>query len=116
MPRSRRLGASAEDRAAEFLQGMGYTIITRNYVARGISEIDIVAMQDDVLVFVEVKARRSQSLVGPEESVSRAKGKRLWDAANHYLGDVVGCEVTVRFDVVAIDGEDLRHHVDAFRP
>ena len=116
MPRSRRLGATAEDRAAEFLQSLGYTIVTRNYVAPGLSEIDIVAMHGDMLVFVEVKGRKSQSLVGPEESVSPSKQRKLWEAAGHYLGNVVEREVDARFDVIAFDGEEIRHHVDAFRP
>ena len=116
MPRSRRLGATAEDAAANFLQSLGYTIVTRNYVAPGLSEIDIVAMHDNMLVFVEVKGRKSQSLVGPEESVSVSKQRKLWQAASHYLGNVVGREMDMRFDVVAIDGGNLRHHIDAFRP
>lgn len=116
MPRSNRLGASAEDRAAVFLRELGYTIVKRNYVAPGLSEIDIVAMDGEVLVFVEVKERRRGGMVGPEESIGAAKRRRLWLAANHYLGEVVGKEVTARFDVIAFDGDELRHHVDAFRP
>ena len=116
MPRSRRLGATAEDSAADFLRGLGYTIVTRNYVAPGLSEIDIVAMDGDLMVFVEVKERRSGSLVGPEESVSLGKQRRLWAAANYYLGDVVQKEVDARFDVIAFDGGEIRHHIDAFRP
>lgn len=116
MPRSRRLGADAEDLAADFLRGLGYTIITRNYVAPGLSEIDIVAMDGEICVFVEVKERRAGGLVGPEESISYAKQKRLWEAANYYLGTVVEKEVDARFDIVAFDGGKIRHHVDAFRP
>jgi putative endonuclease len=89
MPRSRRLGAGAEDSAAEFLRSLGYTIVTRNFVAPGLSEIDIVAMDGDVCVFVEVKERRTGGLVGPEESVSLSKQRRLWEAASYYLGIVV---------------------------
>ena len=116
MPRSRRLGARAEDIAADFLRSLGYTIVTRNYVAPGLSEIDIVAMDGDICVFVEVKERRFGSLVGPEESVSLSKQRRLWSAANHYLGNVVEDEVDARFDVIAFDGKQVRHHIDAFRP
>jgi putative endonuclease len=117
MPRSNRLGATAEDRAAAYLRNSGYTIVTRNYIAPGLSEIDIIAMtSDDVLVFVEVKERRRGGLVGPEESIGALKRKRLWLAANYYLGEVVGKEVTARFDVIALDGDELRHHIDAFRP
>lgn len=117
MPRSKRLGAEAEDRAAAFLRELGYVIVTRNYVVAGVSEIDIIAMtSDDVLVFVEVKERKRGTLVGPEESIGRLKRKRLWQAANHYLGEVVGKETSARFDVIAFDGKEIRHHIDAFRP
>jgi len=116
MPRSRRLGASFEDVAADFLRDLGYTIVTRNYVVPGLSEIDIVAMDGDVCVFVEVKQRRAKSLVGPEESIGMKKQKRLWNAANYYLGNVVEREIGARFDVVAFDGDEIRHHIDAFRP
>ena len=116
MPRSRRLGARSEDLAADFLRGVGYTIVTRNFVAPGLSEIDIVAMDGEICVFVEVKERRSGGLVGPEESVSLSKQRRLWEAANYYLGTVVGKEVDARFDVVALEGGEIRHHIDAFRP
>ena len=116
MPRSRRLGANSEDLATDFLRGLGYTIVTRNYVAPGLSEIDVVAMEGDVMVFVEVKERRTKSLVGPEESVSLGKQRRLWAAANYYLGTIVEKEVDARFDVIAFDGGEIRHHIDAFRP
>jgi Holliday junction resolvase-like predicted endonuclease len=55
-------------------------------------------------------------MFGPEESVSLYKKKRLWSAANHYLGTVVEKEVDARFDVIAFDGSEIRHHIDAFRP
>jgi putative endonuclease len=73
-------------------------------------------MDGEVCVFVEVKERRPRSMVGPEESVSLSKQKRLWSAANHYLGTVVEKEVDARFDVIAFDGSEIRHHIDAFRP
>lgn len=115
MPRSRRLGSDAEDRAAAHLQAIGYTVVARNVVFPKYSEIDIVCMDGDTVVFVEVKARKSGSIVGPEESIRRDKAARLWASAERYLAEYVGKESEARFDVVAIDGDDLRHHVDAFR-
>ncbi|MBA3725263.1 MAG: YraN family protein [Armatimonadetes bacterium] len=115
MPRNLRMGAHAEDAAASFLEGLGYTLVTRNYHAPQ-AEIDIIAMDGDNLVFVEVKQRKVGSWVSPEESVGLAKQTRLWQAADYYLAEVVGKALPARFDVIAVVGETLRHHKDAFRP
>lgn len=114
MPGPRRLGADAEDRAAAFLVGLGYTIVKRGYKgARG--EIDILALDDDVLVVVEVKERTKSGAV-PEESVTAMKAKRLAAAARQYLQSVEDLEREIRFDLICFDPSGLRHHVDAFRP
>lgn len=115
MPRNKRGGAEAEDLASSFLQSKGYTIVTRNYHAR-VAEIDIVALDGDTVVFVEVRERKAGSFLGPEESVTSAKRRKLWQAAGIYLSEVVGKEADARFDVIAVHGSDVRHHVDAFRP
>lgn len=115
MPRNLRRGAASEDRAAAYLLELGYTIITRNYYAPG-SEIDIVAMDGDTLVFIEVKNRKKGAWASPEEGVSLDKQRRLWDAAGYYVSENLGKECEMRFDVIAIEGESLRHHKDAFRP
>ena len=115
MPEFHRIGAEAEKRAADFLIGQGYTIVRRNFRGGG-SEIDIIAMDGDIVVFVEVRSRRSGAWAGPEESVDEAKQRRLWKTAEFYLAEVAEKEMPARFDVVAIEGETVRHHKDAFRP
>lgn len=115
MPRNRRLGANAEDAAADYVCGLGYTLITRNYQVRG-AEIDMVALDGETLVFFEVRQRQKGGWALPEETVTLAKQKRLWQAAEQYLSDVLGKEAVVRFDVIAIEGDAMRHHKDAFRP
>lgn len=115
MPRSRRLGADAEDKAARFLQEIGYTIVTRNFHAT-MAEIDIIAMDGDTLVCVEVRQRKKGGWDLPEASIGGKKQKKLWEAAEIYLVEVAGKAMPVRFDIVALEGEELRHHKDAFRP
>lgn len=115
MPHARRVGAQAEQLAAQHLREKGYVIIKRNYAATD-AEIDIIALDEETLVFVEVKYRKQGGWETPEESVSPAKQKRLWKAAEQYLAEAVGKEQDMRFDVVAIRGDEVTHYVDAFRP
>lgn len=112
MPNFRRIGREAEDRAAEFLIGKGYTIITRRFSCHG-GELDLVALDGDVLVFVEVKERR-RVVVQPEEAVTATKISRLRRAARHYLSSMGEHERAHRFDLVAISPDEIRHHVEAF--
>jgi putative endonuclease len=115
MPHPRRIGAEAEERAARHLLENGYVLVKRNYVGCD-SEIDLIALDGDCLVFVEVRYRRRGAWESPEESVSISKQRRLWKAAEQYLAEVVGKEISARFDVIALTENDLRHHKDAFRP
>lgn len=110
----RRLGADAEDRAAAHLTSLGYTIIKRGYKGRS-GEIDILALDGNVLVVVEVKERTKP---GPpaEESVTSAKAGRLAAAARQYLQSVDELDREIRFDLICFDSSGIRHHVDAFRP
>jgi putative endonuclease len=84
VPSTRERGAAGEDSAVRFLQQSGYEIIERNYYyQRG--EIDIVAKDGAVLVFVEVKSRRSTYYGAPEESVTPKKQELLRRTAEGYV-------------------------------
>jgi len=111
MPNLRRLGADAEDRAAEYLLGKGYTIVTRRYHGR-YGEIDIIALADDTLVFVEVKERRTPGMA-PEEAVGAKKVARMARAAARFRAETSD-ERAFRFDLIAIDKEGLRHYEGCF--
>lgn len=108
----RRLGAEAEDRAANFLLGLGYTLVTRRFKARR-GELDIVALDGDVLVFVEVKFRRSAN-ANPEAGITNDKVQAFHEAALEYLAKSDFTDPEIRFDVIAIGPERLEHHIDAF--
>jgi len=79
-----RRGEPAENLAAAFLEGQGLKVLERNYRCR-FGEIDIVAASGAVLVFVEVRARRSAAFGGAAGSITAAKRRRLVVAARHYL-------------------------------
>ncbi len=114
----RALGAEGEARAAAHLAARGYRILSRNVRIDGV-EIDLVAARPGLVVFVEVKARRSRARGLPEEAVDARKQARLVRAAAAWLHAHRGVAVRVRFDVVACEFEpdgsvQLRHLEGAF--
>ena len=95
------LGKHGEDLACRELRRRGYAILARRYRARW-GEIDIVAREDDTLVFVEVKTRRNAGFGGPSAAVNFTKQRRLINMARSYLMGVQGPEPPCRFDVVGV--------------
>ena len=110
----RRLGSKKEDEAARFLTGRGLKIIEKNYRDR-FGEIDLIARDGNTLVFVEVKYRKNASAGHPEEAVGISKAKTISKVAAHYMvyRKYPG-PTPVRFDVIAIEGDDIRWHKNAF--
>ncbi len=112
-------GDAAEDRALAWLQRQGLMLVQRHYrVARGPhargGEIDLVMRdRDGTLVFVEVRARRSTAQGGAAASVGAGKRRALLFAAQHFLQRWPS-PPPCRFDVVAIDGEQLQWLPAAF--
>ena len=97
------LGRWGEDCAAAYLGGIGYTVLARNvHSAHG--EIDIVAMKDGLLVFVEVKTRSSHKFAYPEDSVNRRKQVHLLSAAEDYFQLHPESSDSWQFDVIAVEG------------
>ncbi len=107
------IGAAAEETACRHLRKLGYRIVARNWRTR-LGEIDIVARDGDILVFVEVKARSSPGYGGPEAAVGPAKRRRLVSVARCFLS-ATRCELASRFDVVAIEEDEVRVVRDAFQ-
>jgi len=96
----RVLGAEGESRAASHLTSQGYRIVDRNVRAGGV-EIDLVAERGSLVIFVEVKTRRSLRFGAPELAVDAAKRARLVRGAAAWLQDRGGRARRVRFDVAA---------------
>ena len=101
-----RRGEPAENLAAAFLERRGLTILERNYRCR-FGEIDIVARRGALLVFVEVRARRSEAFGGAAGSITAAKRRRLVATARHYLA-TRRVDRACRFDVVLVRGAEQR--------
>ena len=94
----------SEDIAAEFLQRQGLELLVTNYRYRT-GEIDLIMIDDQTLVFVEVKQRRDSQFGRPEESVGMAKQAKLRRTAASYLQRHDRSQSwPCRFDVVAITG------------
>ena len=109
----RRAGRLGEEAAARYLKKKGYRILARNVLYKG-GELDIVARNGKALVFVEVKARAEGAMVPATQAVDRAKARRVIRAAKIYLAEHPEETGPARFDVVAIDGENVTHMEGAF--
>ena len=107
MDRRRETGAGGEQRAVDYLKKRGYAIIERNWRS-GYGELDIVASHKQELVFVEVRTLETKAFGFPEESVGPAKQRKLAQLATAYLQESKH-EGDWRIDVIAIDGQGLRH-------
>jgi putative endonuclease len=95
-------GRASEAAAASFLARRGYDIVARNVWLYG-SEIDVVAWDGDVLVFVEVRSRSHLRFGSPVETVRARKIARIARAAHAYLALHGLTKVPARFDVVGVD-------------
>ncbi len=117
------LGAHGEDRAHRWLRRHGFTVAARNWQPpQGGGEIDIVAWEGDVLVFVEVKSRSSADWSAPERAIDDDKMRALRRAARDYVLRSGADPALTRFDVISITmsatisaaGEKIEHFRDAF--
>ena len=113
------LGADGERLAAIFLQRQGYRILARGHRQR-LGEVDLIAMDGSVVVFVEVKTWRSNGAGDPSEAVDARKQERLTRAALIYLKRRKLLDRAARFDVVSIvwperqSAPEIRHFINAF--
>jgi putative endonuclease len=109
-------GKRGEEQAADYLASKGYIIREKNW-RKGYLEVDLIAEDGSVLVFVEVKTRRDLVHGMPEEAVTRKKEKHLLDAAEAYL-DAKGLQNEVRFDIISVweseSGVRINHIREAF--
>lgn len=100
MAKHNELGTFGEQKAREFLETSGYSILETNY-RYGHLEADILAISDNILVVVEVKTRSSTYFGQPQEFVTKEKQNHLIALANHYLETSL-LDLEVRFDIIAV--------------
>ena len=110
------LGKTGEDLAVNYLENKGYRILDRNWRS-GHNEIDIVAMDGEILVAVEVKTRKSATYGEPETAVTVGKQQMLIRAVDAYIR-YKNLDVDVRFDIISIilneEEQQIEHIEDAW--
>lgn len=114
----RLFGQDGETAAEQYLRRKGYRIIARN-LRSSVGELDLVAEDGAVLVFVEVKARRTQEFGGAVHAVHRKKQEKLVRLASLYLARHHIKDRLCRFDVVLLQGAEettpqIEHIQNAF--
>ena len=101
-------GSWAEDRALAHLRRHGLSLIARNFHSR-FGEIDLIMRQGEVLVFVEVRARRNAGFASPAQSIDEPKQRRLALAASNFLQVRPRyAQLRSRFDAVCVTGANSK--------
>ena len=114
MRNNRSTGSRYEEEAAAFLIREGYEILERNFYCRH-GEIDLIAREGGYLVFAEVKYRRTPMWGCAAASVNRAKQKKIYQCAKMYMKQHgLSFYHPVRFDVIAVDGNEITLIKNAF--
>jgi len=92
-------GRRSEIDGAGYLRSVGYRVIASGYRTRA-GEVDLIAWDNDILVFVEVKSLHSDA--PPEAAVGRRKQERVIRAARSYIAQYRLQDATHRFDILAV--------------
>ncbi len=109
-----RRGKKGEKLAARYLKQQGLRIVANNVSSRR-GEIDLIAKEDEVLVFVEVRLRQKDALVSAAESITPAKLKKCRLAAQAYLQANYDTLPDCRFDAILITEDKGRHEIEWLR-
>jgi len=97
------LGKKGEDLAHRYLQSAGFTVLSRNYrPGGGESEVDIVAKDGPLTVFIEVKSRASADFGSPDRAIGQDKQSRIVRAARRYAARA------------GIEPDPVRHDLNCF--
>jgi putative endonuclease len=118
MAEHNKLGKEGEEIACEYLINKSFKILEKSWRYKH-KEIDIIAQDNNCLVFVEVKTRTENYWGNPEEFVTKSKQKFLINAAEAYIEEI-NFDGNARFDIISIvikNGiEDINHIQEAFYP
>jgi putative endonuclease len=113
--RNKEIGALGERAATDFLRNEGYRVLQCNYLCKA-GEIDIIAEENGVITFVEVKTRSPRAYLPPAEAVDDDKQNRIRKAAKFYLAAFRDIEA-VRYDIVSVwlDDHDKVKNLELIR-
>ncbi|MCR1898126.1 YraN family protein [Irregularibacter muris] len=101
MARNIEVGIIGEKEARKFLSKKGYKIIEQNFRCK-LGEIDIIAKQEDTIVFVEVKTRKNNLFGTPAQAVNKSKQMKIIKTALYYLKIHNEFSKNIRFDVIEV--------------
>ncbi len=107
------VGNAGESIACAYLKKIGYKILERNFRYEG-GEIDIIALDKGVTVFVEVKYRSNLEFGYPADAVTQSKQRKIINGAKSYFVMRRIADFPMRFDVVEVIGSEVNHIIGAF--
>lgn len=114
----RNIGFQGEEEAVRYLVENGYRILARNWQFHHL-EVDIIAENEEFIIFGEVKTRKDKRYGEPETFVTREKQKNIIAAAGAYV-QYFHITKEVRFDIIAVirtpENVEIKHLKDAFKP
>lgn len=109
------IGNKVELEACKFLISQNITIIEQNFKALPYGEIDIIALNNDILIFVEVKYRKSTNFGTAQEMVSCVKQQKIINTAHIFLDrNPHYQDYECSFDVIAVNNNDIEWLKNAF--
>lgn len=109
-------GKSAEDKACIYLKNQGLKVLGRNLLCR-MGEIDILAIDNKTIVFIEVRQRSNNLYGGAAASIGKQKQHKIILTANYFLPRIynyIGHKMVCRFDVIVINNNKLSWFKNAF--
>jgi len=112
------IGKEGEQEALRYIKTKGYEILAMNWKYRKL-EIDIIAKYNNEIIIAEVKTRDWNSIMDPEEAVTKKKQKNIVKAANAFILENE-IDLNVRFDILSVSKRgakwSVQHIEDAFYP
>lgn len=111
---TKQFGYKGENIAKKYLEKLGYKILEQNFTIRG-GEIDIIALDQNILVFVEVKTRRNHKYGAPIEAISFFKLRSLQKTALFFIRKINWGEKPYRFDLVTVDYDGDTENIELIK-
>ncbi len=109
---NKKKGNLGEEVAKKFLENKGYNILESQYRTKH-GEIDIIALDDKNIVFIEVKYRKTNKKGSPLEAINKTKQNKIINSAYQYIIDK-NIKNNIRFDAVGILDNEVTHVINAF--
>jgi putative endonuclease len=118
MARHNDIGLKGEQLAKRYLEDLGYKIMETNWRKRKF-ELDLIAVDQNEIVYVEVKTRSTSFFGRPEDAVTPKKQQHLMNGADYYI-QLYEIDLACRFDVIGIvlnaNFKEIKHFKNAFYP